>query len=95
MLFVIHALDHDDMREVRLQHYDNHKSYLADASVKSVISGPLMSEDGETMIGSMFIVDAPDRAAVEAFNKADPFHQAGIWRSVDIHRFSMRVDNRS
>ena len=95
MLFVIHALDHDGASDRRLQHYDAHKTYLSKASVKSVISGPLMSEDGTTMIGSMFIVDAPDRFAVEAFNTADPFNQAGIWRSIEIHPFSMRVDNRN
>ena len=95
MLFVIHALDHEGASETRLRHYDDHKWYLASSAVKSVVSGPLLAEDGETMIGSMFIVEAPDRAAAEAFNRSDPFHSAGIWRTVEIHRFSMRVDNRT
>ncbi|KAF0119499.1 MAG: hypothetical protein FD152_4483 [Xanthobacteraceae bacterium] len=54
------------------------------------MSGPLMSDDGEAMIGSLFLVEAPDRAHVEAFNHADPFHTAGIWQAVTITRFLRR-----
>ena len=46
---------------------------------KIVISGPLVSDDGEKMIGGLFLVEAPDRDEVEAFNRADPFTAAGIW----------------
>ena len=42
------------------------------------------------MIGSLFLVEAPDRAAVERFNRADPFHAAGIWDNVTITRFNRR-----
>ncbi len=54
------------------------------------MSGPLMSDDGEAMIGSLFLVEAPDRAHVEGFNRADPFHAAGIWEQVTITRFLRR-----
>jgi uncharacterized protein YciI len=36
------------------------------------MSGPLVSDDGKTMIGSLFLIDAPGRLEVEAFNRADP-----------------------
>jgi uncharacterized protein YciI len=42
------------------------------------------------MIGSLFLVEAPDRAAVERFNQADPFHAARIWDKVTITRFNRR-----
>jgi len=92
-LFAIHALDHDSALPVRLAHYDAHKAFLADTSafsVRIVMSGQLMSDDGERMIGSLFLVEAADRASVEAFNRADPFHAAGIWRAVTITRFLRR-----
>jgi len=92
-LFAIHALDNDGALPVRLAHYDAHKAFLADTSafgVSIVMSGPLMSDDGERMIGSLFLVEAADRASVEAFNRADPFHAAGIWRAVTITRFLRR-----
>jgi uncharacterized protein YciI len=42
------------------------------------------------MIGSMFVIDAPGRAEVEAFTKADPCMVEGVWGVVQIHRFHRR-----
>ncbi len=94
MFFIIHALDHPGAAPRRLAHYDAHKAYLAGAAMKTLISGPLLADDGETMIGSCFLVEAHSRAEVEAFNAADPFNIADIWDRIDIHPFSKRVDNR-
>ncbi len=58
--------------------------------VDVVISGPLQSDDGERMIGSLFIIEAPDRAAVEAYANADPFTRTGVWEDIRIHRFFRR-----
>jgi uncharacterized protein len=51
------------------------------------MSGPLVQDDNATAKGSFFLVEAPDRAAAEAFNKGDPFHKAGIWENVRIVAF--------
>jgi len=93
MLFVIHALDKTGAINVRLAHYDAHKAFLAGPSpygVRVVMSGPLTTEDGATMIGSLFLVEAPNCAAAERFNEADPFHEAGIWERVTITGFQRR-----
>ena len=93
MLFAIHALDKPGALPRRLAHYDDHKAFLADTSpygVKIVMSGPLMADDCETMIGSLFIVEAQDRSSVERFNQADPFHAAGIWERGAITGFIRR-----
>jgi uncharacterized protein len=90
MLFTIHALDKPGMLATRLATYDAHRAYLNSmdgGSVTSVMSGPLVEDDGVTAKGSFFLVEAPDRAAVEAFNRADPFHSAGVWESVRIVAF--------
>jgi uncharacterized protein YciI len=97
MLYVIHALDRPGALPVRLRHYDAHKAYLADtakAGVRIVMSGPLVAEDGETAIGSLLVVEAETLTDVEAFNRADPFHAAGIWDKVTITAFLKRQDNR-
>ncbi|CCE06251.1 conserved hypothetical protein [Bradyrhizobium sp. STM 3843] len=93
MLFAIHALDRSGALPVRLTNYDAHKAYLSDSSrhaVTIVMSGPLVSDDGSKMIGSLFVVEAPGRAEVEAFNRADPFAAAGIWETVTITGFLRR-----
>ena len=90
MLFVIHCLDKADALPRRLAAYDAHKAYLAAPSVGIVMSGPLVADDGETMIGSFFLVEADSREEVEAFNRTDPFHGADVWQSVNIHPFLKR-----
>jgi uncharacterized protein len=92
--FVIHALDKPDALPTRLANYEAHKAYLAQAKIKTVISGPLVADDSETMIGSCFVVEADSKADVLAFHNADPFKAAGVWARVDINPFLKRVDNR-
>lgn len=94
MHYVVHCLDHDGAVQKRLENYDAHKSYLASAPVRTVISGPLLADDGETMIGSCFVLEADSKADVEAFNANDPFARIGLWKQVSIHPFNKRVDNR-
>jgi uncharacterized protein YciI len=95
MTYVVHCLDKPGATKLRLSKYGDHKAYLSSSSIKTVISGPLLDDDGETMIGSLFIVEAPTKADVEAFNREDPFAKAGVWERISIHPFNMRVDNRA
>jgi uncharacterized protein YciI len=95
MKFAVHCLDHSEALLLRLEHYEAHKKYLASGDVRTVISGPLLAPDGETMIGSLFIFEATTLAEVVEFNANDPFARAGVWADVRIHAFNLRVDNRS
>jgi uncharacterized protein YciI len=94
MHFTVYCLDHEGMVERRLSYYEAHKAYLATATMKTVMSGPLLAGDQQTMIGSFFLYEADDIADIVDFNKNDPFNAAGIWKSVDIRPFLKRVDNR-
>lgn len=95
MHFIIHCLDHEGQVQRRLDHYEKHKAYLATNPIKTLISGPLMADDGETMIGSCFLVEAGSIEEVMAFHRNDPFHAAGVWEKVSIRPFLKRVDNRT
>jgi uncharacterized protein len=93
-LYCIHALDHAGAETIRLTHYAAHKVYLETAPQRGVTihaSGPLMSEAGGQMIGSLFVVDAASEAVVRAFNADDPFSHAGVWSVIHINRFNLRV----
>jgi uncharacterized protein YciI len=93
MLFAIHAVDHPGALDKRLSNYDAHKAFLSDTSrfdVTIVMSGPLVADDGQTMIGSLFLVEGADRKTVEAFHRADPFFAAGIWERATITGFLRR-----
>lgn len=94
MLFVVHCLDRAGALDVRLANYEAHKAYLAATDIRTVVSGPLLAPDHETMIGSFLLVEADSEEAVRQFNANDPFARANLWESVHIHPFSKRVDNR-
>ncbi|MEM5460156.1 YciI family protein [Paraburkholderia phytofirmans] len=94
MNYIVYCLDHDGMVEKRLANYDAHKAYLATSPVKTLVSGPVVAEDNQTMIGSFFLYESDSIEEVRSFNQADPFNEAGIWKTVDIRPFLKRVDNR-
>jgi uncharacterized protein YciI len=91
MLFAIVCLDkpgHVALRaEVRPQHF----TYLQQFRAQMFAAGPLQSDDGETMLGSLLILDFPDRAAAEAFAAEDPYTKAGLFESVLIRRWKKVV----
>jgi uncharacterized protein YciI len=95
MLFVIQCLDKPEVAEIRAAHMPAHRDYTAAAPITILLSGPLTDDDGEAVVGSFFLVDADDRAAVDVFQANDPLFAAGIWKSISVFAFSKRVDNLS
>ncbi len=87
MLYLIHCTDRADGAPLREANYEAHRAWLRDSQVEIKLSGPVLSDDGERRIGSVFIVKVPDRAAAEAFSAADPFARAGLFDRVTISRF--------
>jgi uncharacterized protein YciI len=87
MLFLIHCTQRPDGQAIRDAHYDAHRAYLMASPVDIKLAGPMVADDGGLRIGSVFIVDVPDRAAAEAFSAGDPFSQHGLFERVLITRF--------
>lgn len=97
MLFAIYALDGEGALPKRLEHGGAHSAHITGAAgygVKIVISGPLVMDDGETMTGSLIVIEAQNREAAERFNASDPYRLAGVWEKVTISGFLKRQDNR-
>ncbi len=90
MWFLIHNTGAPDAAEKRPLHVEAHWDYLRAAQDRMITAGPYFSADGKTRIGSMFIVDFPDRAAAEAWIAEEPFTQHGIYASHTIHVYDHR-----
>ena len=86
MLFVIYCKDKPASGDLRLATREAHLAYVDSADLEIRIAGPLC-DDADTMVGSMFVVDAVDRDAVESFSAADPYREAGLFEHVEIHKF--------
>ena len=97
MIFVVHALDRPEALDLRLANLDAHRAYLNTApdnhGLRVLMSGPLLSDDGEKMIGSFFLLDAPDRSAIEAMFSGDPLAKADVWQSRTVNRVNVRQNN--
>jgi uncharacterized protein YciI len=91
MLFVIFCIDRPGAEEKRRQTIQAHVDYMATNPIKVVMSGPLVSDDGARAIGSLFLVEAAGRAEIEAFQRADPLYNAGVWQTVEVRAFNKRV----
>ncbi len=87
MLFSIHCMDRAGKLQTRLDHYDAHRAHLNSTNTAIVLAGPITADDGETPIGSVFVIDAANPEEAQAFNRADPFYKLGVWTrdSIQIH----------
>src|SRR3954466_6377340 len=93
MLFVIHATDRRDGMATRAKLYRAHRIHLDEADkydVDVVTAGTLLAADGETPVGSVFVIDAKDRASTEAFTRSDPYQVNGVWETVQIHGYNKK-----
>lgn len=97
MHFVVHALDKADALERRMAVIVDHRAYLDSApaqhGVQVLLSGPLTSDDGSAMIGSFFLLDAPDRQSIEDLFAADPLTAANVWGQTHINAVAIRQNN--
>ena len=87
MIFTFILLDKPGQGELRQRVRPEHKAYLAAAADRIAFAGPLVHDDGQTMLGSLLAIDFPDRDAAHAWLAAEPFTRAGLYASVTVHAF--------
>ena len=87
MHFAIYCLDKPDSIQVRAQARASHLEYIDRHAAQIVMAGPMLSDDGKDMIGSLLIMEFPDKAAAERFTLEDPYRKAGLFQSVAIRPF--------
>ncbi len=86
MLFAVQGLDKPGSGDLRAARRADHLAHLDRHRDRVELAGPLLDPQG-AMIGSLLILDFPDRAALDAFLADDPYTQAGLFGSLAIHAF--------
>ena len=84
MHFMFYCLDKPNHLALRMEHRAAHLKHLEGFTKEIVLAGPLLADDGQTMIGSMFVAEFPSRQEAEAFAANDPYRKAGVFGSVTI-----------
>jgi uncharacterized protein YciI len=86
LLFVVTRHDMADSVDLRLRARPKHLEYLATV-MPCIMGGGALLNSRQEQIGSMLIIDVPDRHAAEAFAAADPFVAAGLFASTTIDAY--------
>ena len=84
MQFVIYCLDKTGHQQIRAGNRPARLDYLKQHMAHIVAAGPLLDDAATGMIGSLLIVDFPDRAGADAFVAGDPYGKAGLFASVRV-----------
>jgi uncharacterized protein YciI len=94
MQFLVVARDGTDggaverRMRVRPTHLEAIAPLVEDGHV--LVGGAILNEAGD-MIGSMLLVEFPERAAVETWLEADPYVTGGVWKEIEVSPFRAAV----
>ncbi len=86
-MFMVVCKDKPGHLQTRLDNRAAHLEYAKGFGAKIIIGGPLLTDDGQGMIGSAFVFDTDDRAELDAFLANDPYAKAGLFESVTVTRY--------
>jgi len=86
MHFVVISRDKPGMAERRAKTRPAHLEYMKRprAGGRHIIGMPLADDDGKSMTGSLYIMEAPDRPSAELFARHDPYAEAGIFETTEV-----------
>lgn len=87
MLFLTYHRDRPGSMDLRHALLEEHWSYMDRFADRMVARGPTYADDGETLTGSVHVLDLPDAAAARAFAFEEPTYQAGGYRDVLLRRW--------
>ena len=88
MIFAFFLKDRPGVSELRTQIRPIHKEYLGKMADQIAFAGPLTADDGVQMIGSLLVMDFPNRAEAQAWIENEPFTKAGVYQTPEIHAFT-------
>ena len=87
MIYIFTLMDKPDGLALRLRVRPEHKAYLAAVADRMAFAGPLTTDDGQTMTGSLLAIEFESRDAARAWLAQEPFTMAGLYASTSIQAF--------
>ncbi|MFD1880669.1 YciI family protein [Paracoccus pacificus] len=94
MFLAVIAADRPGLQALRAETKQRHMRHLDGGApgVRVLQSGPLLSPDGSER-GSLIVLKADSVAGAQSFVDADPYNQAGLFETVEIHPWLWRRGN--
>lgn len=91
MRFFVSCQDRPNSAQLRKRLRPDHLAYMIAARHDLVFGGPVMDDDMERTLGSMFVIEKPDRQAVDAFLANEPYFRNGLFESVVVRVVNVMV----
>lgn len=91
MPYLVYCLDRPDAGDLRQRTRAEHLEYMIAHQDLVLYGGPMQSDDGQTVFGSVMVLDAPSRAQVDAFLADEPYSTAQLFSECRITRLRQMV----
>ncbi len=88
MYFALYCRDHEDALDLRMANREDHLAYVAGHIDMVKAAGPLLAEDGKTMVGSLLIMEGASLDEIKAWSASDPYVTGGVFQRVDINQMN-------
>ena len=92
MLYALICTDKPSSLAARKANRPEHLAYLESLGEVLIFAGPFTEPDGQTMNGSLIVIDAPSFDVARKIAAGDPFAKLGIFASVDIRPWLWAVN---
>jgi hypothetical protein len=84
---MFYGLDRSGSQALRREFRAAHETYLAQHPSTVMAGGPLVTDDGQSAIGSVLLLDVPDMDTARGFMEKEPFYSNGVYQEVNLHRW--------
>ena len=95
MLFALLCTDKPNSLAIRKANRPEHIEYLQSLGDRLKLAGPFTEADGETMNGSLVVIEAASLQAAKEIGAGDPYAKAGLFASVEIRPWIWTLNNPS
>lgn len=92
-LFLLNARDKAGASELRLANRQAHLEWAGEFAHRIAMAGPVLSDDGNTMIGSTFVIEFDSLDEAKAWAAQDPYAKAGLFERTEIIPFNWLIGN--
>jgi uncharacterized protein YciI len=91
MHFAILIYDEPDSAALRDQYRQSHLDYLTAFEAQTLFAGPFTTDDETADLGSLRLIEFPDRATADRHVAEEPYVIGGVQKRWHIHRWLPRV----
>lgn len=92
MQFLIKAYDGENMLEKRMEVRPRHLEGMKKLGKQIICAGGLLDEEGK-MKGSALVLAFPDRTALDAYLKHEPYVTEGVWQRIEVEQMNVVLVN--